>query len=298
MPTLFAMSVGCLTFANLVLLLTIVVWQKPWLMPRIKLLGRRPIGELLSSGSSFFLIQFAAVIVFSSDNVIVSHYLGPAEVTPYSVTWRVVGLVSMLQSLIFPALWPAYAEAYAKRDFGWIRRTFVVTMAGTVLLNGACLSILLLFGRKLIRLWAGAPAVPTWPLLAAMCAWALISGFMTVESCLLAALNRIRVQAVLSIAAAVLNIALSLIWVRQIGSLGVIAGTIVSYLIVLVVPQTMIVRSVWTRQLPAGKSPSRFRYDFGPVGAFHTAVRDSDLATATIDQGVPMEAERHRVCTH
>ena len=36
---------------------------------------------------------------------------------------------------------------------------------------------------------------------------------------------------------------------QAIGSLGVIAGTIVSYLAVLVVPQTLIVRSLWRKEL-------------------------------------------------
>jgi len=256
MPALFVMSAGCLTFANLVTLIVVMAFQKPWLMPRLSLIERGPIAELLSSGSSFFLIQVAAVVVFSSDNLVVSHYLGASEVTPYSVTWRMVGFVALLPALVFPALWPAYAEAYAKHDYGWIRRTFAMTMTGTVALHALCVSVLLLFGRGLIRLWAGAAAVPGWPLLLAMCLWALISGFMTVESCLLAALNRTRAQALLSIVAAGVNVALSLLWVRQIGSLGVIAGTIVSYVVVLIVPQTLIVRSLWRNELAESRVPA------------------------------------------
>ena len=258
MPMLFVMSAGCLTFATLSNLLLVVGWQRPWLRPRLSLIDYSAIRELLDSGSSFFLIQVAAVVVFSSDNLIVSHYLGAAEVTPYSVTWRLVGLAAILQSLIFPALWPAYAEAYARRDFLWIRRTFAATMKGTVALNTFCVAILLLFGRSLIRLWAGPAAVPTTALLLAMGTWALINGFMSVESCLLAALNRTREQAVLSIIAAALNIALSLWLVRHIGSLGVIGGTILSYLFVLVVPQSLIVRRVWKRELAIGEQP-RFK---------------------------------------
>ncbi len=79
--------------------------------------------------------------------------------------------------------------------------------------------------------------------------WALINGFMSVESCLLAALNRTREQAVLSIVAAILNIALSIALVRHIGALGVIGGTILSYLFVLVVPQSLIVRSLFKTEL-------------------------------------------------
>ena len=260
MPVLFVMSVGCLTFASLANLILVITWHKPWLLPRPSLLDRSTSRELLDSGSSFFLIQVAAVVVFSSDNIVVSHYLGAAEVTPYSVTWRLVGLAAVLQSLIFPALWPAYAEAYAKRDYGWIRRTFSVTMKGTVVLNLCCVAVLIGCGRTLIRLWAGAAAVPTFPLLLAMGVWALISGFMSVESCLLAALNRIREQAALSIVAAVVNIALSIALVRHVGSLGVIGGTILSYLFVLVVPQSVIVHRLFKQELAAeGETLFAFR---------------------------------------
>lgn len=270
MPVLFVMSAGCLTFANLATLLVTVTWAKPWLRPRSSLLDRAAIKELLDSGSSFFLIQVAAVVVFSSDNLVVGHYLGAAEVTPYSVTWRLVGLAALLQSLIFPALWPAYAEAYARRDYTWIRRTFSVTMKGTVALNLACVVVLMLFGRTIIRVWAGPAAVPTRPLLLAMGVWALISGFMSVESCLLAALNRVREQAVLSIVAAIVNLALSIALVRAIGSVGVIGGTILSYLLVLVVPQSVIVRGLFKRELAAegearlGFRASLFAFRFSP----------------------------------
>ena len=251
MPVLFVMSAGCLTVANLATLLVTVTWAKPWLLPRPALIDRWISRELLSSGSSFFLIQTAAAVVFSSDNLVVSHYLGAAEVTPYSVAWRLVSVAALLPSLIFPALWPAYAEAYARGDCGWIRRTFSLTMKGTVAFNLAGVIVLVLFGRTVIRAWAGPAAVPTSYLLVAMGVWMLIGGFMSVESCLLAALSRTREQAVLSIIAAILNIALSIALVQHIGALGVIGGTILSYLFVLVVPQSLIVRGLLKKELAA-----------------------------------------------
>ncbi len=260
MPALFVMSAGCLTLASLLTLLVTVAWAKPWLLPRPSLLDRCASQKLLSSGSSFFLIQVAAVVVFSSDNLVVSHYLGATEVTPYSVAWRLVGVATLLQSLIFPALWPAYAEAYARRDYAWIRRTFSLTMKGTLALNLACVTALVLFGRTLIRVWAGPAAVPTSYLLLAMGVWAVINGLMSVESCLLAAVNRTREQAVLSIAAAILNIALSIALVRHIGALGVIGGTILSYVFVLVVPQSLIVRSLLKRELAPTEGQALFAF--------------------------------------
>jgi O-antigen/teichoic acid export membrane protein len=263
MPVLFLMSVGCLTFTSLATLLLVALWHKPWLTPRSSLIDLSAIRDLVNSGWSFFLIQVAAVAVFSSDNLVVSHYLGASEVTPYSVTWRVVGLAAVLQSLIFPALWPAYAEAYANRDFSWIRRTFAITMKGTMALNLLFVIVMVLFGRELITMWAGSSAVPGLSLLLAMGLWAIINGFMSVESCLLAALNRTREQAVLSITAAAVNMGLSLLLVRHIGSLGVIGGTILSYLLVLVVPQTLIVRNLWRRELMIDDQPISDRRPLG-----------------------------------
>jgi len=244
MPVLFVLTTGWITLANLTVLFAMLLWWKPWLRPRLALLEWGATRELLTAGSGFFLIQIAGAVVFSSDNVVLSHFLGPAQVTPYSVTWRVVGMTAVMQGLFFPALWPAYAEAYARGDYTWVRRAFRITFRGTMALNLVFAALLLALGRTVIRWWAGPFAVPSLSLLGAMALWAIISGAMTVESCLLAAVNRTREQGVLSLVAAGLNLGLSIVLVQRVGALGVIVGTILSYLIVLVVPQSLMVRSV------------------------------------------------------
>ena len=256
MPVLLVMSAGCMTLCNFVALVVTLLGYKPWLRPRLGLLDLPMARELLTSGSAFFLIQIAGAVVFSSDNLVVSHYLGAAQVTPYAVTWRLVALTAVLQSLIFPALWPAYAEAHARRDYAWMRGVFRFTLRWTVVLNLTCGVLLIVAGKTMIRWWAGPAAVPSSALLAAMALWAVISGFMTVESCLLAAVNRTREQGVLSMIAAAVNLGLSIVLVQRIGSVGVIAGTILSYLLVLVVPQSLIVRSVLRVSLTEESSES------------------------------------------
>ena len=253
MPALYLMSVGCLTFSSLAALL-LVIRRKPWLRPRMCFIEGGRLRELTDSGSSFFLIQLAGVVVFSSDNLIVSHYLGAAEVTPYSVTWRLAAAAGLLQSLLFPALWPAYTEAYAKREYAWIRQTFRLTIRSVVALNLVCAVVLVAGGRSMIRIWAGAAAVPGRNLLVAMAVWTVVSAFMSVESCLLAALNRTREQAALSVLAAAVNVASSVVLVRYIGAVGVITGTVLSYMLVLIIPQSLIVRGVW-RELGEGAGP-------------------------------------------
>jgi O-antigen/teichoic acid export membrane protein len=253
MPALFLLSYGSITASASGTFLWLVLWHKPWLRPRLRLVRSKDVLDLLSTGWSFLLIQAAAIVVFSTDNLIVSHYLGAAEVTPYSVTWRVVNLGAVLQTLVFPALWPAYAEARARGDVAWIRRTFSIVIRGTIALNLAWALFLIAFGRIGIRLWAGEAAMPPRSLLVAMAGWSLIAGFCTAQSCLLAALNRTRVQAVASILGAVGNIVISIWLVVRLGSLGVILGTIISYIVVIVIPQSIEVARA-LRNLPPGDS--------------------------------------------
>jgi len=226
--------------ANLLCLIWIWFFHKPWLSPRLSRLKRSATRRMMQTGSEFFVLQIAGLVVFNSDNMVVTHYLGPAQVTSYSVAWRLVSYAAVAQTLLSPALWPAFSEAFARGDLQWVRSTFRRTMLltmGTVL---ACCLIFAWSGRTIIRIWASSAAVPTQGLLLLMCGWILISTFMTNTATVLVAKGQTRLQAWCSLGAAVVNLTLSIYWVQRIGAPGVILGTIVSYLLVLVIPQTML----------------------------------------------------------
>ena len=235
---LVSASSAALVGMNLLALLWIYTFHKPWLRPRHTHVNRNAARSLMQSGSEFFMIQIAGLIVFNSDNLVVTHYAGPAQVASYSVAWRLVGYAAVIQTMIVPALWPAFSEAFARGDLAWVRRTFTRTMQLTM---GTAILFALLFateGRTLIRLWASNAAVPTQTLMLLMCLWALISTFMSNTATILVAKGETRLQAWCSLAAAVLNITLSILWVQRIGPPGVILATIVSYTLVLIGPQT------------------------------------------------------------
>ena len=230
---------GSLLLGNLVLNAWLnLVWKRsvfPWPSAFRSGLGR----ELLTSGSGFFILQIAGLIVFNSDNLVIAHYVGAAEVMPYSITWRLATYATILTGALTPSLWPAYSEAYAKGNYDWVRKTFWLTMRSTMLISFAFLGGLAVFGRPVIHWYIGPRAVPGWPLLLAICSWMLVSAFMEVEACLLAAIDRIKLQGILSVVAAVINLALSIYLAKRIGPIGVVLGTAVSYAVALVVPQSM-----------------------------------------------------------
>ncbi len=233
-----AASSGAIVGTNLGCLVWLWLWHKPWLKPAIHHWKPALVRPLLRSGTDFFLLQIAGLIVFNSDNLVIAHYLGVQQVTPYSVTWRLVGYAAALQIILTPALWPAYAEAWVRHDLRWIRATLGKVMASTMTVAAIVSMVLILYGRFIIRIWAGPSAVPSQMLLVLMCAWILISTFMANTATVLAATDNARLQARLSLIAAGINLAASIWLVQRIGPAGVLLGTIGSYLLVLIVPQT------------------------------------------------------------
>jgi len=242
--------------ANLLCLIWIWLFHKPWLSPRLSRITGSATRRMMQTGSEFFVLQLAGLVVFNSDNLVVTHYLGPAQVTSYSVAWRLVSYAAVAQTLISPALWPAFSEAFARGDMQWVRNTFRRTMLLTM---GSVLAFCLIFawgGRTIIRIWASSAAVPTEGLLLLMCVWILISTFMNNTATVLVAKGQTRLQAWCSLGAAAINLALSIYWVQRIGAIGVILGTIVSYLLVLVIPQTMLCYSILSERKRASNYPA------------------------------------------
>jgi O-antigen/teichoic acid export membrane protein len=238
MALLVAGSSGAMVAVNLLCLAWLWLYHKPWLTPTFNRWHLGSVRSMMQSGSEFFILQLTGLVVFNSDNFVIAHFLGPAEVTPYSVTWKLVGYSAALQIIITPALWPAYAEAYIRKDFQWMRRTLRYVMLTTMGLASFCCLVLILWGKTLIRLWAGPSAVPTQTLLALMCVWILISTFMANTATVLLATNETKLQAWLSVAASALNLGASIWLVQRIGPAGVILATIGSYILLLVGPQT------------------------------------------------------------
>ena len=235
---------GSTVAANAACLLWICLFHKPWMMPWPQLIRPSLIGKIFHSGTQFFAIQLAGMVVFSSDNLIISHYLSPAEVTPYAVTWRLVNYITAVQALILPALWPAYSEAFARGHIAWIRSTYSRIRRITIAILVIGCGVMLMAGRDIIRLWAGPEAVPGSLLIPLMCVWIVILAFTMNQSCLMGATYRVGKQALFSSLAAVANLALSILWIKVLGVAGVLLATIVSYLIFIVVTQAFEVRRI------------------------------------------------------
>jgi O-antigen/teichoic acid export membrane protein len=236
LPWLVVALLGSVLLVNVISALWLFGWHKRWLRPTRAAFDRASMRKLSGVGGMFFVVQLAGLLLFQTDNFIIAHFRGPEEVTPYSVAWRLFSYTVLLQVLLVPAIWPAYAEAFALRDTAWIVRTFRLNLVSGIAITALLVVPLVLFGRQLIQLWAGPAAVPSQALLVWLGAWSLINVAMSSVGCILSGSGQIKGQMIYATLTAIANIVLSILLVRPYGAVGVIAATVCAYLVFNVIP--------------------------------------------------------------
>jgi len=222
-------------------------FRTPWLRPHHAALDRDIIRDLFSVGWRFLVIGGAWMVNSETDNLVIAHYLGAAQVTPYSITFGVFSNATLLQTLAYPSLWPAYTEAFARKDYTWIRRTFRTTFTVSFVVAIIVVTFLVIFGRPIIRFWAGASAVPTFSVLLWMGAWNLMLSHLYAGSCFLNATGHLRGMTIYGTITAVVNLGLSIVLVKPYGIAGVIAGTVIAFAVANYVPTFVEVRGIFRR---------------------------------------------------
>jgi O-antigen/teichoic acid export membrane protein len=221
---------------NIVAVIWLFRYHKPELSPRLECVNAYSFRQLAHIGGLFFLITIISLVTFQTDNLVIAHYLGSDQVPQYSLTYRLFEYASVFQTILFSYLWGGYTEAISRKDINWVRRTFNLNLGGSVGFSLVAATALVFAAQPFICWWAGDAAVPSRNLVLWIALWSVINAFTSPVACLLAAASRLRNQTIYSAFGAAGNIILTLTLVKSWGITGVIAGTVISYLVCICVP--------------------------------------------------------------
>lgn len=227
--SLLWLSIGVST-ANLVSPLIASVWffSKDYknLMPSLKYVKFKYAKDLMGLGFMFFIMQFAALILFSTDTFIIAQLYGPEEVTPYNIAYKYFSIVTMVFAIITTPFWSAYTDAYHKEDFNWIRRiTKKLSLFWLVMAFGVI--VMIFTANFFYKMWVGEKVQVPLMLSICMAAWVLISSWTTIFGNFLSGVGKIRLSLYHSFLMIIINIPLSIFLAKylNLGSSGVIIGT-------------------------------------------------------------------------
>jgi O-antigen/teichoic acid export membrane protein len=202
--------------------------QRPWLRPRwiyVSLAGAK---KLLAQGMLFFALQLAAALCYQSPSLVIAQVLGASAVTGYAVPLRLFSVAPILLSFVLAPLWPAYGEAIARGDHGWVAKTLKRSIALGFIINVPIALALVFWGANLIHLWVGASVLPTLPLLVGLGVWAVLNSFGGPIAMFLNGANVVAFQVVCALLMGICGLVLSIVMVGRLGVAGVVFATVIA----------------------------------------------------------------------
>ena len=149
-----------------------------FLRPKLKYVKSIHIKSLLNLGLQFFVIQIAAILLFSTANVIISQLFSSAEVVVYNTALMYYQLPIMVYGIVMTPIWSAVTDAYAKNDFEWLKLTLKRLNKLSILFAVGIL-LMVAVSPYVFKLWIGNRMEIPFMLSASMAVFAIINVFLS-----------------------------------------------------------------------------------------------------------------------
>jgi O-antigen/teichoic acid export membrane protein len=209
-------------------LCTIVVVRRLLPVPLgLRWVRRDALKQIGSYGGFAFIGALASSLAFQTDSIVITMFLGAASVTPFALA---AGLIDNVRSLVYSATWvlsPTASEMDTRGETNHLHAMLIAGARYSVLLSGPVLAALIIFGQELLTTWVGPGYRTAGVLIVILAVPTLFSLPQSAASSMLYGISRHKVVVGLSLLNAVLNLGLSLLWVRPHGLVGVALGTAV-----------------------------------------------------------------------
>lgn len=193
--------------------------------PSLRSIDFSYVKDLFQLGVKFFIIQIQIVVLYQSTNILISNLSSPLDVTSYNIAYRYIGVASMLFTLILNPLWPAFTDAYAKRDFPWMKQVYR-RMKKLYSLLFVAIVLMGVLSPIVYKLWIGDRAAIPIAMTCSVCLYVAISMWSGLHVYLINGIGAVTLQTYVTLIGLIFHIPLSIFLGRYIGlgALGVVSS--------------------------------------------------------------------------
>lgn len=186
------------------------------LIPKFEFFKKDKVKSLLSLGGKFFIIQITVIIIFSTDNVIITQLFGPKFITVYNIPFIVFNNIAMLANIVMMPFYSSYTEAYTKGNLDWIQSK-IVLLCKLIIPFIFVISIVIYFFSDIIKIWIGnSLEIPSYlPFLIGL--YSVVSVWNNIFGSVLGSIGKINLGMYSTIFQGLLNVPLSIYLARDCG---------------------------------------------------------------------------------
>ncbi|MRT16876.1 MATE family efflux transporter [Vitellibacter sp. q18] len=199
--------------------------------PRWQYVRKSYFKAIFGLGLSFFIIQVSVIVMFSTDNLIITQLFSPEAVVPYNIAYKYMGIASMVFTMVLVPYWSSITVAYVKEEFEWIRKAMGSLVLFSIIAVGIIL-VMVFMAPFVYGIWIGNLAeVPT-TLTVCMAIYFAVTALYAPFNYFINGIGKIKLHMYSFALGAIVNIPLSIFLVKYtaMGVEGVIVATIICIL--------------------------------------------------------------------
>ena len=224
-------TITCFTPPLILILYSLIIFRKKLahIAPTFKNVHIKSVNSILSLGVKFFILQINTLVLFQANNIIITQNVNPEAVVVYNIAYKYIGMIVVVFNIIAAPVWSATTDAYARKDYIWIKRTIVYLrkVFFCILIAGVIMAIVSPF---VYRIWLGKELIDI-PFLIT----SLVLIFCTFEilyriyGVFINGMGKLYVQIWLTSILAILYIPLAIFLGRILGLVGVLTANIIIF---------------------------------------------------------------------
>nr|WP_106783614.1 oligosaccharide flippase family protein [Lysinibacillus timonensis] len=187
------------------------------------------IKDIFSVGIKFLILQLAIIVLFNTDNFLISKFLGAQHVTTYELTYKLMSINTILLGIVLTPIWTKVIRDSSMNNVKELKNTFLKLFKFYLLL---ILSVILMgfLTPFIMKIWTGDHLNIAKSLILFMMVFTIIHMWCNIFQNILNGLNKLRIQMYCYGIATIINIPVSIFLIQNttLGVTAIIIGTIIS----------------------------------------------------------------------
>ena len=214
-----------------------------WATPRLAAFSSREMWQLLTDGWQFMLLGFIGLITLQSDPLLIgiwdAFHEAPDEsraVAEMAILLRFFNIAGAVIFVFLGPLWPAHADARARGDIEWSRRTLVRSLLATAAMAMLLVVPATVWGKTLLAWWVGGDVAVPPSLLFAFGGWAIVTLIAYPVVMYLNGFGQLRLQLGMGLLFMLCVVPAKFLGLAWFGSTGMIAATVIVFILLQLLP--------------------------------------------------------------
>lgn len=230
-PSLFKLTLIQSLIPCLVLLLSsIYLFSTKFrvVKPSIKVVRREYIGELFGLGYKFFILSLQSIVVMQTTNYLIMYISGPENVAAYNIAYTYIGYGAAIFTMAMNPLWPAFTDAYVKKDYQWMRNVYSKMVRLCIICQVAVI-FMFVISPVVYDIWIGNRAEIPIIMTMVVALFFILQLWSSLNIILINGTGHVTVQTYVAIFTTVIHVPVAIVLGKYIGWLGVMIPLIFIY---------------------------------------------------------------------